>query len=145
MELLGGSFLTLLCSLRVGCAHGCVAVFMRGQKTDRMFMLPLGLVRAQRVYYHKKKVYPLYARTMLAVAETRGHLPYRCPRPKKFTRLATRDTLHGSRPNLRQGPNGRIAPTPPNVTDTLARARRDVPEGKKNAILRIHTYILQKL
>ena len=46
-----------------------------------------------------------------------GDLPLGCPRPKKFKRLATRDTLHGSRPNLRQrDPNGRIVPTPPNVS-----------------------------
>ena len=29
-------------------------------------------------------------------------LPQVCPRPKKFKTLATRDTLHGSRPNLQQ-------------------------------------------
>ena len=40
-------FLTLMCSLRVGCAHGCV--HERAKKTERMLMLPLGLVRAQRV------------------------------------------------------------------------------------------------
>ena len=45
-------------------------------------------------------------------------LPYPCPRPKKFKRLATRNTLHESRPNLRQcDPNGRIMPTPPNDSD----------------------------
>ena len=45
------------------------------------------------------------------VEETRGFAQGQ----KKFKRLATRDTLHGSRPNLRhRGLDGRIVPpTPP--------------------------------
>ena len=35
-------------------------------------MLPLDLVRARIGYTTIEKVYPLYARTMLDVAETRG-------------------------------------------------------------------------
>ena len=67
-----------------------------------------------------------------------GDLPYMCPRPKKFKRLATPDTLHGSRPNLRQRePDGRIVPTPPDVR-TKVRARRDVPKGKKKSHLYIY-------
>ena len=63
--------------------------------------------------------------------------PYVCPRPKKFKRLAARDTLNGSRPNLRQRePDGRILPTLPTF-GTKVRARRDVPEGK-NKITIIH-------
>ena len=52
----------------------------------------------------------LRAYTEIGDAETQSpgmlqkpeYLPYPCPRPKKFKGLATRDTLHGSRPNLRQ-------------------------------------------
>ena len=47
-----------------------------------------------------------------------GGLPQVCPGSKKFKRVATRDTLHGSRPNLRQRePDGRIVPIPPDVSD----------------------------
>ena len=61
-------------------------------------------------------------------------LPYVCPRPKKLKRLATRDTLHGSRPNLRQrDPNGRIVPTPSDVSDKGANRKR-----KKMTIIRTH-------
>ena len=68
-----------------------------------------------------------------------GDLPQVCPRPKKFNRLATRDTLHGSRPNLRQHePDGRIVPTAPDVFGTKVRARRDVPEGIKKSQLYIY-------
>ena len=49
-----------------------------------------------------------------------------CPRPKNSNSLATRYTLHGSRPNLRQrDSNGRIVLTPPKVR-TKVRARRGV-------------------
>ena len=59
-----------------------------------------------------------------------GDVPYLGPGPKKNSRLATLDTLHGSRPNLRQrDPDGRIVPT--HLTFRMkVRARRDVP-GKK--------------
>ena len=61
-----------------------------------------------------------------------GDLPYPCPSPNKLKRLATRDTLHGSRPNLRQrDPNGRIVPTPPNVSDKGTSTKRYAREKKK--------------
>ena len=62
-----------------------------------------------------------------------GDLPQVCPRPKKFERLATRDTLHGSRPNLRQRePDGRrIVPTPPDVSDEGASTKRCARREKK--------------
>ena len=65
------------------------------------------------------------------------------PQAKKVKRLATRDTLNGSRPNLRQRePDGRIVPTPPTF-GTKVRARRDVPEGRKNiTIILIHIIIV---
>ena len=69
-----------------------------------------------------------------------GDLPYMCPRPKKFKRLATRDTLHESRPNLRQRePDGRIVPTPPDVSDKGASTKRCAQRKKKITI--IHTHI----
>ena len=93
-----------------------MAVFMRGQKTDRMFRLPLGLTCAQRVQYHEKRC-TLCTRARCWMLRKPGDLPCPCPRPKNFLRLATRDTLHGSRPNLRQrDPKGVIVSTPPNVT-----------------------------
>ena len=62
-----------------------------------------------------------------------GDLPQVCPRPKKFKRLATRDTLHGSRPNLQQRePDGRIVPTPPDVWDKGASTKRCARRKKKN-------------
>ena len=74
-----------------------------------------------------------------------GDLPQMCPTPKKFQRLATRDTLHGSRPNLRQRePDGRIVPTPPDVSDKGASTKRCARRGKKIAIKHIHIHILVK-
>ena len=75
----------------------------------------------------------MYARTMLDVAETRG-FALSMPKAKKGKkRLDTRDTLHESRPNLRQrDPNGRIVPTSPNVSDKGASTKRCV-RRKKNA------------
>ena len=62
-----------------------------------------------------------------------GDLPQMSPTPKKFQRLATRDTLHGSRPNLRQRePDGRIVPTPPDVSDKGAGTKRCAQRKKKN-------------
>ena len=67
-----------------------------------------------------------------------GDLPKVCPRPKKFKRRATRDTLHGSHRNLRQrDPNGRIVPTPSDVSDDVASTKRCAPL-KKVTIIRIH-------
>ena len=72
-----------------------------------------------------------------------GDLPQVCPRPKKFERHATRDTPHGSRPNLPQrDPKHRIVPSPPNVWIKV-RARRDVSEKRKTGtIIRIRRRIL---
>ena len=70
-----------------------------------------------------------------------GDLPYPCPLPKKFKRLATRDTLHGSRPNLRQrDPDGRIVPTPSSVSDKGegASTKTCVRRKKKMIIIRMH-------
>ena len=61
------------------------------------------------------------------VAETRGFALYYIyvPKAKNVFRLATRDTLHGSRQNLRQRePDGRIVPTPPDVSDKGASTKR---------------------
>ena len=50
-----------------------------------------------------------------------GDLPQVCPRPKKCKRLATRDALHGSRPNLRRRePDGRVVPIPSDVSEKEA-------------------------
>ena len=62
-----------------------------------------------------------------------GDLPKVCPRPKKFKRLATRDILHGSRPNLRQRhPDGRIVPTLSDVSDKSARTKTCARRKTKN-------------
>ena len=62
-----------------------------------------------------------------------GDLPQVCPRPKTFKRLATRDTLHGSRPNLRQrDPKGRIVPTPSDVSDEGTSTKRCAGRRIKN-------------
>ena len=63
-----------------------------------------------------------------------GNLPYYvCPRPKKFKRLAKRDTVNGSRPNHRQRESdGRIVPTPLNVWDKGASTKRCARRTKKN-------------
>ena len=67
-----------------------------------------------------------------------GDLPQVCPRPKKFKRLSTRDTLHGSRPNLRQrDPNGRTVPTPSDVLDKSASTKRCARRKKKKTVIRI--------
>ena len=68
-----------------------------------------------------------------------GDLPQVCPRPIKFKRLATRDTLHGSRPNLQQRePDGRIVPTPPDVWDKGANTKRCARRQKK---IQLYIYI----
>ena len=68
-----------------------------------------------------------------------GDLPQVCPRQKTFKRLATHDALHGSRPNLRQRePDGRIAPTPPDVWDKGASTKRCARRKKKIVIIHIH-------
>ena len=73
----------------------------------------------------------------IAMLRKPGDLPEVCPTPQKFKRLATRGTLHGSRPNLRQrDPNGRIVPTPSDVLDKGASTKRCARKKKDN-----HTYI----
>ena len=58
------------------------------------------------------------------VAGTRGFTSS-MPNARTVKRLATRDTQHGSRPNLRQrDPNGRIVPTPPDVSDKGSNTKR---------------------
>ena len=58
---------------------------------------------------------------------------------KKFERLATRDTLHGSRPNLRHRDlDGRIVPTPSDVWDKGASTKRYARRSKKMTIICIH-------
>ena len=59
-----------------------MAVFITGQKTHRMFMLALGLVRAQRVRYHKK-LHTLCTRARCWMLRKPRDLPYLCRRPKK--------------------------------------------------------------
>ena len=55
-----------------------------------------------------------------------------------------RDTLHGSRPNLRQrDPDGRIVPTPPLASWTNVRARRNVSEEEKKYNFTYTTYNVQ--
>ena len=62
-----------------------------------------------------------------------------CSRPKKFKRLATCDTPHGSRPNLRQrDPIGRVVPTPSDVSDKGASTKR-CARRKKNVNTRYDT------
>ena len=52
---------------------------------------------------------------------------------KKITRLATRDTLHGSRPNLRHRDlDGRIVPTPSDVSDKSTSTKRYARRRKIN-------------
>ena len=68
--LLGGSFSTLLCSLCVGCAHGCV--HERAKNRPNVNVTSGSGTRAKGVIIPLNKVYPLHARTMLDVAETRG-------------------------------------------------------------------------
>ena len=64
-----------------------------------------------------------------------GDLPQVCPRPKMFKRLATRDTLHGSRPNLPQRePTVELCPPHPRFWIKV-RTRRDAPEGEKKTQL----------
>ena len=66
-----------------------------------------------------------------------------CPKPKQFKRLATRDTLHGSRPNLRHcGLDGRILPTPSDLSDKGASTKRYARRKKKMTIIRIHIPLL---
>ena len=67
-------------------------------------------------------------------------LPQVCPRPKKFKKLATRDTLHGSRLNFQQRePDGRIVPTPPDVWDKGASTKK-CARRKKRTLLYICIY-----
>ena len=73
-------------------------------------------------------------------------LPQVCPRPKKFKRLTTRDTLHGSRPNLRhRNLDGRIVPTPSDVSDEGASTKRYARRKKRMTIIRIHTIYMRTI
>ena len=67
------------------------------------------------------------------IAETRGFASS-VPKAKKvFDRLATRGTLHESRPNLRQRePDGRIVPTPPDVSGKGVSTKRCARRKMKN-------------
>ena len=61
----------------------------------------------------------------------------------KIKRLATRDTLHGSRPNLRQrDPDGRIVPIPSDVSDRGASTSRDAPYDFFFLQLYVHIQVL---
>ena len=72
-----------------------------------------------------------------------GDLPQVCPRPKKVKRLATRDTLHRSRLNLREHePDGRIVPTPHDVSDKGASTKR---RARKKKITIVHKHITSYL
>ena len=71
-----------------------------------------------------------------------GDLPQVCPRPNTFKRLATRDTLHGLRPNLwHRGLDGRIVPTPSDLSDKDASTKRYARRRKKMTS-RLDVYIL---
>ena len=68
-----------------------------------------------------------------------GGLPQVCPRPKKIEGLATRDTLHESRPNLRRRDvDSRIVPTPSDVSDKGASTKRYARRKQKMTIIHIH-------
>ena len=70
-----------------------------------------------------------------------GDLPQVCPRTKKVKRLAMRDTLHGSRPNLQQRePDGRLVPTPPDVWDKGASTKRCARRKKNHNYTYTYTY-----
>ena len=124
----GGSFLPL-CSLRVGCAHGCLFCW---QKRDRM--LPLRLVRAQRVY-HKKGIpfffsFFLYERMMLDVAETRG-FALSMPKAEKCLKGLPRATHSTDRAQTSRNVTPRVDLCPPPLTFRIrVRARRDVSEKR---------------
>ena len=138
-----------------------MAVFMRGQKQTEC--LPLGLVRAHDVhtffgFASKGCVNPIPggmwkpnprgdAETpSLGMLRKPGDSPYPYPRPKKFKRLATRDTLHGSRPNLRhRDPNGLIVPTPPSVSDKGASTKLCAREHKNDNCTYVYMHDLLRI
>ena len=70
-------------------------------------------------------------------------LPYPCPRPENIKRLATRDTLHRSRPNLRQRDRmGRIVPTSSDVSGKERCKHKKVCPKKKKPGNYTYTYIV---
>ena len=72
------------------------------------------------------------------VAETRAFASSMPKATCKSKRLATRDTLHGSRPNLRQrDPDGLIVTTPSDFSDKGASTKRCARRKKKETI-RLH-------
>ena len=109
-------------------------------KNREMYVYPLaeepGLhPNLTRVHGHRACVNPI-PRGM----RKPGDFPQVCPRPKKFERLATRDTLHGSRPNLRRrDPKDRTVPPPLNVSGKGASTKRCVRK-KKRGQLHVHIY-----
>ena len=113
-----------LCSPHVVCCLSC-ASFAKKKKNYARKKLSLQILRAYTGIGDVETLTPWMLRKP-------GDLPYPCPRQNKFKRLATRDTLHGSRPNLRQrDPNDRIVPTPPNVSDKSASTKRCLRRKKK--------------
>ena len=123
-----------------------MAVFMRGQNTDRNLNLTSGSgTRAKGIIPYKKgTVYPLYVRTMLDVAETRGFASS-MPKAKTVSKACLPRATHCTD---RARASGNVTPTvqlcPPSLTFRIKgltlRARRDVSEGKKKMtiIRRIH-------
>ena len=135
MLLLGATFLTL-CFLRVGCAHGCTHDSAKHRPnitcgTRYAHDLQIFLGFAPKAYVRKV--------TRIGdadVAETQGFASS-MPKANKKKRLATRDTLHRSRPNIRQcDPNGRIAPTPSSVSDKGASMKRCARRKEERTIIR---------
>ena len=73
-----------------------------------------------------------------------GDLSKVCPKVKKLERLATRDTQHGSRPDLQQRePDGRIVSTPPDVWDKGA-STKGCARSKKKSQLYFYIYSATK-
>ena len=119
-------------------------------RQDRSVVLCAKIGKCACTLYEQK--IPVYIRILRAYmgigdAETQtprmlrkpGDLPQVCPRPKKFKRLATHDTLHGSRRNPEQlDPDGRIVPTPLDVSDKGASTKRCARRKKRITIIHIH-------
>ena len=79
---------------------------------------------------------------ILGMLRKPGDLPYPCPRPKKLKRFATRDTLHGSRPNLRQRDRmGRIVPTPSDGSDNGGSKKRCARRKKNDNYTYMYIYV----
>ena len=116
-----------------------MAVFMRGQKTDRM--LPLGLVRAQRVYHIKGS--PFVRAHDASYCGNPGICPKYAQGQKSKKRPPTRDTQHGSRPNLRQRDPGSICAHPLMTfrINVRARHKRCVPKKRQKGQLYVYICI----